>query len=355
MDNKLIEAIKELAKNKKMTIQNMGWDDPTYYGDRIKVTDIESGKTVNVYGKVDYPYFRWGDDYTSSLEDEWAERGTEKELKKLSNKVLIEEESLYYDEEPEITASYTGEALIQKNTKLKQPQPAKSDNETFEKIKDDLIKNYSELVTKIKATITNPNKPIAKGSEFTGKDIINMFKDTLERFKETKNVYELDRALRGEMDELYSFKNIASDYFKQFPDIDEKHTNIVRKAQEDLNEYKEFINYDAEQEAIKEMNKIVDIEAAQFNYIRENLSTLKATSLYNEFIDEVGEEEPEDPDEALKWMDENEPYSDEEFVNFVYNKYGFNSQKEIEEVVKEQQAKEQSNNQQITNGGRPRP
>jgi len=351
MDDKLIEAIKELAKDKKMTIQNMGWDDPAYYGDRIKVTDIESGKTVNVYGEVDYPYFRWGDDYTSSSEDEWAERGTEKELKELSNKVLIEVQSLYYDEEPKILASYTGETLIKKNTELKQPQPAKSDNENFEKIKDDLIKNYSEFVAKIKASIINPDKPIAKNSEWTGRDIINMFTDNLEMLKNENNILKLDFYLKDE----FSYKNIASDYFKQFPDIDEKHTKTVRKAQKDLNEYKEFINYDEQEEAIKEMNKIVDIETEQFNYIRENLSTLKKTKLYDEFLDKVESQKPEDYEEAINWVEDNEPYDDENFVHFVNSKYGFDSKKEIEETVNAQITKE-NNNQVVNDGGsRPRP
>jgi len=80
----------------------------------------------------------------------------------------------------------------------------------------------------------------------------------------------------------------------------------------------------------------------KLNYISDNLSTLKETSLYNEFIDEVGKEEPEDYNEAIKWV-ENNPYDDEKFEEWIKENY---SSEKIKEFVKEQEEQSAKQKQQ---------
>ena len=64
---------------------------------------------------------------------------------------------------------------------------------------------------------------------------------------------------------------------------------------------------------------------------------MKNTKLYDEFIDKVESQKPEDYDEAIKWMEEIDPYSDEEFIQFVKENY---ADEEIKQLVKEQEEKQ---------------
>ena len=98
------------------------------------------------------------------------------------------------------------------------------------------------------------------------------------------------------------------------------------------------------EKAIEEMNKIVDIEHEQINYIRDNIQILKQTELYNKFIKKTDAQAPSDKKEYQEWLDNN-PYSDERFVFFVNDEFGFNSKKEIEELVKKQKEQNIANNQ----------
>jgi len=116
----------------------------------------------------------------------------------------------------------------------------------------------------------------------------------------------------------------------------------------DIDEHKIYCNKDEMLQKIEEYQTNLD---NFLNKLIEKIPALKNTTLYNEFLNKVGKEEPEDYNEAIKWV-ENNPYDDEKFMEYIKENY---SSEEIKEVVKEQQAKEQSNNQQITNGSRPKP
>jgi len=137
---------------------------------------------------------------------------------------------------------------------------------------------------------------------------------------------------------------------------------FINKFLEKLTLLKDNDKYYLKNENIKLTEKISIkeiIEKAEFIFknllflYNKKVDILKSNPIYYKFVDEVNKQQPENPDEALKWMDENEPYSDEKFEKWLEENY---TDEEIKEVVKEQQAKGQNNNnQQIVNGSRPNP
>jgi len=107
MRKEKINKILNDAKGLKMTVTNMGWDSPTRIGTRLQVTDVETGKYVTVHGTVTYDYYRWGSDFVAPPEDEWRQWGTVSELAELGDRVIIEVESLGYNNKIEVIESWS--------------------------------------------------------------------------------------------------------------------------------------------------------------------------------------------------------------------------------------------------------
>jgi len=107
MNKERINEILKIAKGLKMTIINMGWDDPTRIGNRLRVTDVESGKEVTVHGTVTYDHYRWGSDFVATPEEEWQQWGTVDELAELGDRVIVEVENLDYYNKVEVVESWS--------------------------------------------------------------------------------------------------------------------------------------------------------------------------------------------------------------------------------------------------------
>jgi len=159
-------------------------------------------------------------------------------------------------------------------------------------------------------------------------EIIELHYVTPYKFKEDKN----------EMDKLEKYLNI--------PDL----SKYLDKDFSDYKVIEEFYNEIENASDLKLNNLRSEIETEQLNYIKDNLQILKKTPLYDNFLDEVESQKPENPDEAIKWMEENEPYDDNKFIEYVHLNY---MPGQITQLVNMQ--KEKENNNQIANDGGSRP
>jgi len=92
----------------------------------------------------------------------------------------------------------------------------------------------------------------------------------------------------------------------------------------------------------------------------EKINNQTLPDLYDKFMDEISEDEPEDMEESIKWVEENNPYSNEKFEEWVIENIldeeidaeDVNNEYEMQEY---KQAKEREKAAEIANDGGSRP
>jgi len=199
-------------------------------------------------------------------------------------------------------------------------EPEKSENSPIEFWKAKKY-NYLPYIKELDGLTFVNNDFLKKVQKKENEKWFNAAKEKLEKILNAKDIGELNWN-----DKPHYIEKIIKDY--QFNELNDLYEKTVKH-------YKELIyNYNTN------------------NYIKDNLSTLKNTKLYDEFIDEVESQKPKDYNEGIKWIEDNEPYDDENFVKYIKDNY---SSDEIKKTVNTQKEKE-NNNQVVNDGGsRPRP
>jgi len=221
---------------------------------------------------------------------------------------------------------------------------------------DKFLKNFADYLKDKNSVIPirrSGDEFIVIGNEEELKNIQQemISKEFIEKFNNYEKYPELEKTgilaiPVGGVEKLTVNLNNEITSLEQVNQIKSELTAIIKKAEDAEEELKKTVKQKFNQPLSRDeaLNKISSDE--DILLIKNNLF------IYNRFIDEVNENEPEDEIEAMDWIN-TEPYSDEKFVEWIKENYSKENIIELIADVKEQI----SNPQNIVNngGGRPKP